>query len=397
MTASVLVTDARLRGALAVIRSLGSRGIRVTAADADRLSPGSFSRYCSRRVLCPPSRERPDDFVRSVFRELEDTRHDVIIPARPRSLFALARQKRELEKLTCFPFLDYDRLMVFRDKSRAVGVARGCSVRTPETHMAENSEDAVKIAGLLGFPLIVKPCSSSSSEGLTRVDRPEDVRPGWERLAGQYGALILQEYIPWGGMTYDVCVLMNAESEPRAAFVGNRLRTCPPLAGMNAYGQGVDWPELRDTAITLLQSVHWYGPAQVEFRIDPRDGRPVFIEVNPQLWSSMFLAVESGVDFPYLLYRMAVDGDVEPVNVYRTDVKARWFLTEDLLGFALHPRKRSIVRSWLGGFFDRSTKMYLLSHRDPLPALVKFIAMLWYGLREGRFRRALGRHARQRF
>ena len=34
-----------------------------------------------------------------------------------------------------------------------------------------------------------------------------------------------------------------------------------------------DWPELRDMGIALLQSVHWYGPAQVEFRIDPRDGR----------------------------------------------------------------------------------------------------------------------------
>ena len=397
MTASVLVTDARLRGALAVIRSLGAQGIRVTAADADRLAPGSFSRYCSRRVLCPRSRERPDDFVRSVFRELEETRHDVIIPAGPRSLFALATRKRELEKLTRFPFLDHDRLMVFRDKSRAADVARDCGLRIPETHTAGSPEDAAKIAGLLGFPLIVKPCSSSSSEGLTRVDRPKDVRPEWERLAGQYGALMLQEYIPWGGMTYDVCVLMNAESEPRAAFVGKRLRTCPPLAGMNAYGQGVDWPELRDMAIALLQSVHWYGPAQVEFRIDPRDGRPVFIEVNPHLWSSMFLAVESGVDFPYLLYRMAVDGDVEPVNGYRTDVKARWLITEDLLGFVLHPRKRSIIRSWLGSFFDRSTKMYLLSHRDLLPALVKVIATPWYGLRPGRFRRRLGRHLRQRF
>ena len=230
-----------------------------------------------------------------------------------------------------------------------------------------------------------------------RVKRPQDVGTEWERLAGQYGALILQEYIPWGGMTYDVCVLMNAESEPRAAFVGKRLRTCPPLAGMNAFGQGVDWPELRDSAIALLQSANWYGPAQVEFRIDPRDGRPVFIEVNGYLCGSMFLAVESGVDFPYLLYRMAVDGDVEPMNAYRTDVKARWFITEDLLGFVLHPHKRSIVRSWLGGFFDRNTKMYLLSHRDPLPVLVKLISTPWYGLRPRSLRRRLGRHAWQRF
>ncbi len=380
-----------------MIRSLGARGIRVTTADSHYLSPGSFSRYSSRRVWCPRSRDHPDDFVRSVLRELEETHHDVIIPAAARSLIALSRRKPELEKLTRFPFLDHERLTVFQDKSRAAAVACDCGLRIPETHTAESPADVVMIAGLLGFPLIVKPCSSTSSEGLMRVDRPEDVRLAWERLAGQYGALLVQEYIPWGGMTYDVEVLMNAESEPRATFVCKRLRTYPPLAGINAYGQGVDWPELRDTAIKLLQSVHWYGPAEVEFRIDPRDGKPVFIEVNGYLCGSMFLAVESGVDFPYLLYRMAVDGDVEPVNAYRTDVKARWFITEDLLGFVLHPHKRSIVRSWLGGFFDRNTKMYLLSHRDPLPVLVKLISTPWYGLRPRSLRRRLGRHARQRF
>ncbi|MEO8232185.1 MAG: hypothetical protein ABI638_07870, partial [Ignavibacteriota bacterium] len=38
------------------------------------------------------------------------------------------------------------------------------------------------------------------------------------------------------------------------------------------------------------------------------------------------LAVNSGVNFPYLLYRMAIDGDVDSVKDYKIGVKYKWLL-----------------------------------------------------------------------
>ncbi len=40
----------------------------------------------------------------------------------------------------------------------------------------------------------------------------------------------------------------------------------------------------------------------VEFKLDPRDNTPKLMEINPRFWGSLALAIESGVNFPYLLY-----------------------------------------------------------------------------------------------
>jgi len=72
------------------------------------------------------------------------------------------------------------------------------------------------------------------------------------------------------------------------------------MAGPTALGQAVHWPELADMAVSLLQRMHWAGPAEVEFRVDPRDNSPVFMEVNPRFWGSLHTGIVAGVDFPYL-------------------------------------------------------------------------------------------------
>jgi predicted ATP-grasp superfamily ATP-dependent carboligase len=146
---------------------------------------------------------------------------------------------------------------------------------------------------------------------------------------------------------------------------------------------------LADTAVRLLQHMQWYGPAEVEFRIDPRDGKPTLMEVNPRLWGSLFTGIVAGVDFPYMLYRMAMDGDVEPVTEYRTDRRARYFFTLDLLCMATHPHKREIAREWVGDFFNPATSMLLPSRRDPGPLFGKLLASLVYGTRPSRLKERL--------
>ena len=35
---------------------------------------------------------------------------------------------------------------------------------------------------------------------------------------------------------------------------------------------------------------------------------PKLIEVNPRFWGSLALAIYAGIDFPYLLYKLAMEG-----------------------------------------------------------------------------------------
>ncbi len=79
-------------------------------------------------------------------------------------------------------------------------------------------------------------------------------------------------------------------------------------------------------------AIQWYGVAMVEFKIDARDHWPKIKEINPGYQGSLELAIHSGVGFPFLLYRLALEGDIEPVHEYRIGVQSHWLLG-DLLAF----------------------------------------------------------------
>lgn len=387
----MLVTDAQSRGGLATIRSLGRRGIRVTAADSDRISIGFFSRYCARRLHYPDPATSSGEYFNTIVGELKRHSYDMVIPLFEECLLPLAQRRESLEGLARFPYAPHEQIESARDKALAVEVARRCGLRTPATFPVHGRGDAELALSQSPLPLIVRPRRTSGSKGLHRVDSREALWPVCERVARGFGPVIIQEYIPWGGYTYDVDVLMNGDSVARAVVVCKRLRTFPPLAGPTSCGQAVRWPELSETAVSLLKEMRWRGPAEVEFRIDPRDGTPVFMEVNPRLWGSLYTGILAGVDFPYLLYRLAMDGDIPPVDTYRTDMKARYFFTLDLWCMAAHPRKRSIAKQWFADFFDPHTKMLIPSWRDPLPLAGKFLASLVYGFRPDRIRRRMSR------
>ena len=113
-----------------------------------------------------------------------------------------------------------------------------------------------------------------------------------------------------GGEALGVSLLFNQNAEPRALFVHKRLREYPLSGGPSTLRESVVRPEVAELAVRLLRALNWFGLAMVEFKVDPRDGVPKLMEVNPKLWGSLSLAIASGVDFPALLYRLAMRGDV---------------------------------------------------------------------------------------
>ena len=64
----------------------------------------------------------------------------------------------------------------------------------------------------------------------------------------------------------------------------------------------------------------------LEFKQDCRTGEVYLIEVNGRFWGSLQLAVEAGVDFPYLAYQLAVGERPTVPGGYRIGVRNRWLL-----------------------------------------------------------------------
>ena len=170
---------------------------------------------------------------------------------------------------------------------------------------------------------------------------------------------------------------VDEKGRVKASFVHRRLREYPVLGGASTLRESVRHDEIRDMALTLVKALDWYGVAMVEFKVDPRDGIPKLMEINPRFWGSLSLAVEAGVNFPYLLLRMSRGEDFTPVEQYQVGKKCRWLLPGDILHFIYNPRRARLVREF-SHFRDGETAYDIVSLKDPLPALARILTPLTF-------------------
>jgi predicted ATP-grasp superfamily ATP-dependent carboligase len=71
------------------------------------------------------------------------------------------------------------------------------------------------------------------------------------------------------------------------------------------------------------------------------DGTPYLMEINTRFWGSLQLAIDAGVDFPYLLYQLACAQKPDPVSSYKNGKRLRWLLG-DLDSLYLTVRDRNV-------------------------------------------------------
>jgi predicted ATP-grasp superfamily ATP-dependent carboligase len=172
-----------------------------------------------------------------------------------------------------------------------------------------------------------------------------------------------------------VSFLFGPKASPLAHFSHRRLREYPVSGGPSTLRESIDDPLAKDYGERLLKALDWYGVAQVEFRYDPRDGLPKLMEINPRFWGSLPLAVFAGVDFPYLLFRLALGLPAEKAAPYALGKKCRWILPGDLLHFIKNPNRFHLNPSFFR-FFDPDTAYDFLSARDPLPVFGRVLSLL---------------------
>jgi hypothetical protein len=84
----------------------------------------------------------------------------------------------------------------------------------------------------------------------------------------------------------------------------------------------VEAPEMERVAAELMGSLGWHGVAELDFRWEGTpEAQPQLIEVNPRFFGGLIQSVESGWDYPWLLFQLAVEGYIDPVKETRTDVR----------------------------------------------------------------------------
>jgi predicted ATP-grasp superfamily ATP-dependent carboligase len=385
---SALVTPGNLRSALAVTRSLGRQGVAVTVADEHRRSLAGASRYCREAIRVPSPAQSPDAFLHAIQREVEGGKHRVLIPTDDIVLSLSSQARSRFEGLTVLPFPEAEIVQLAHDKGALMSLAEEQGVPVPRTVVVRGPADLGRAIQHVGFPAVVKARVSRlavggqwrSGAGTHYVHTREELEAACRAVGETVPFPLVQEYIPGDGR--GVFALMN-RGRLRAAFAHRRLREKPPSGGVSVLSESVALdPEALEHAEQILEALKWHGVAMVEFKRDARDGVSKLLEINGRFWGSLQLSVDAGVDFPYLLYRLAVEGDVEPVSTYAAGVRLRWWLgnVDWLLLRMREPGRLRAVREFLtaaGGL----TRGEVLRRDDPVPAAVELSQYLADALR----------------
>ena len=364
----VLVTDGHWRKTLAVVRSLGRRGIHVTVGERTHLNTSFFSKYCNRCMVYPSPRRYADQFIQFLLEEVKRNHYDCLLPMEEETLLLLARYQSEISKYTYLLIPDLKKIEFVRDKRNLIQFAEKQGIPVPKTFYSPPSLTLPPWGGGEGEGFVIKPRISSGSFGISYLKRREDLIPLYQKVHAKYPYPLIQEWIPDGGGVFGLSALFDDVSNVKAAFVHKKLRMYPVQGGPSTLREGVHHPQIMELGLSLLKSLNWRGVAMVEFKLDPRDGIPKLMEVNPRFWGSLELAIASGVDFPYLILRMAQGENFEPVLHYTAGRRSRWLLFGDILHFLTNPRRFHLRPSFFH-FFEPNTTYDIISKQDPLPIL----------------------------
>jgi len=329
---SVLVTDASGNHALAVIRSLGGKGIDVVAADSSRWAQGGFSRFCSARTVYPSPARGVQPFLRGLRRILDEFNPEVLMPMTEQSILALTSARPDIEsRVRLAPLPSAEALRVAFDKQATIGLAVSLGIAVPRTVVLRDPADFAVLRSRMTYPVVIKPRRSEllTADGRIAAGGAPEYCYGPDELASKYASVherspspLLQEFIPGEG--YGISALYNG-GRLKALFAHRRLRMIRPTGSGSSLRESIEPPsDMAEAARALLEALEWHGVAMVEFKRDARDGKAKLMEINGRFWNSLPLAVASGVDFPYLLYRMALEGDCPECFEYRKGVRARW-------------------------------------------------------------------------
>jgi predicted ATP-grasp superfamily ATP-dependent carboligase len=377
----IFTTGADRRATLTIVRSLGRKGLKVCVGNHKHNGTAFLSRYCSEKFIYPNPQHAPKDYFTSIIEKIKERKFNVIMPVHDFELFPLLMKKDKIEKHCIIPFVDFETFMKTVNKTDTIKIAKKLGVRAPETIIPESRKDLVKIAREIGYPIVIKPVSqtiwSFDKTIKTRYVTEKNYVNNKHELMDFFkdvkdpSEYLLQEYVKGKGA--GTAYLFN-KGKQRASFVYKRVREYPITGGPSTLRVSIDHRAMLEMGKKLLEHLGWHGVAMVEYKLNEH-GKPVLMEINGRFWGSVALAYRSGVDFPYLLYKMAVDGDVKVQDQHKSGVLCRWLIPGDIMNFyfSLKANRDDNLKSFRDFFKFRGMYYDYIDKDDLLPVFGAFM------------------------
>jgi D-aspartate ligase len=377
---------------LAVMRSLRSLAVAVYAPATRGVSLWRWSRYCAGVLNIgedgSPSTTNPEATVEQLLAAgLALGGRAVLMPCSDEWTMFVARWAGRLSGMYRFPRLSHDLAQRLQDKHQLQSLATERAVGVPASLRPVDGADALRFAGMLDYPVVIKTSASRDNGNQTAVVSNPDELVAAFRLMDDPGNLICQRLVP--GEDSD-CWLFNGyfddQSHCIARFSGRKLRQWPAGRGITVLAEATRNPAVEQIAVGFLTDVGYRGPVDMDFRRDPADGSYHLLDVNPRL-GGVFRLFEDrhGLDVARAMYLDLIGEPVEQAP----QREGRRFVNEGAFLVALLKSWRTALGSPGATIRElRGAEMRTFRWTDPFPFLVHMATVV-----RGHLASRLGRYS----
>jgi predicted ATP-grasp superfamily ATP-dependent carboligase/protein-tyrosine-phosphatase len=320
MHSKVLVLDGNEFSTLAIIRSLGRKNLNITVgSELGANQPISkYSKFTKDIYLYPDPLTNANEFVAHVLDFISQNAFDLVIPVTEKTSLLLAKYKSEIEQHTRLAIPDVETLEFVSDKSQTFAIAKKENVPIPQSIDVNDTDELNRIVNTLTYPIVIKPSRSVTDSHNIRTKLIVQYAFNEQELLKKCQAVlrhtpvILQSYFRGDGVGVEI--LAN-HGEIILSFQHLRLHEMPLTGGGSCLRKSVPVnPQLLEYATRLIKHLNWHGVAMLEFKYNAETRQSCLMEINGRFWGSLPLAVDSGADFPYQLYRLLVLNDTSVVT-----------------------------------------------------------------------------------
>ena len=191
-----------------------------------------------------------------------------------------------------------DAIDMAEDRDRFRRAMTEIGLATPRAFLAHSMEEALQVQPQVGFPTIIRPSFTLGGSGggiaynreefLEIVERGLDLSPTSE-------VLLEESVLGWKEFEMEVvrdsqdnCIIVCSieNLDPMGVHTGDSITVAPAQTLTDR-----EYQRMRDASIAVLRKIGVdTGGSNVQFAINPQDGRMVVIEMNPRVSRSSALA-----------------------------------------------------------------------------------------------------------
>jgi len=201
-----------------------------------------------------------------------------------------------------------DRLW-FKDACRKIGL------EVPASALVNNAQDALRLCDQLGFPLVIRPSFTLGGTGGAIAYNKEEFADAISHaleMSPVHEALVEESVLGWKEYELEVmrdfrdnfvviCTIENFD--PMGVHTGDSITVAPAQTLTDK-----EYQRMRDAAAAIVREVGVEtGGSNVQFAINPENGKMVVIEMNPRVSRSSALASKAtGFPIAKIAARLAV-------------------------------------------------------------------------------------------